>query len=217
MPEIRDLDLKVLVERWLRKSLDETERYRLELPPLSESGQQEVLRELSYWEKTYREALGRGDLAMTREQADLLFREQGVKVASDAPELRVVTRELLKASIVAVKEEQRRFRGEFDEATILPIRIINNTGPVVSVKSVTAIAEPIPLSKAFDGFEAEMVAGQRWTEKTRAENRAMWSARKHDGFGNRVGDTRHHGHGGDPAVSAGALIDLSHRHRPPDC
>lgn len=175
MPEIRDFDLKLLVERWLRELLSESEHHRWEMSPHSEAGRQEVLRELSYWETTYREALGRGDLEMTKEQAALLLREKAVQIASDAPEVRVVARELLKASIAAVKEEQRRFRGEFDEATILPSRV-SSAGSVIPVKNATAIPEPIPLSKAFDGFEAEMVAGEQWTEKTRSENRAMFEA-----------------------------------------
>lgn len=150
MPEIRDFDLKLLVERWLRELLSESEHHRWEMSPHSEAGRQEVLRELSYWETTYREALGRGDLEMTKEQAALLLREKDVQIASDAPEVRVVARELLKASIVAVKEEQRRFRGEFDEATILPSRV-SSAGSVVPVKNVTAIPEPIPLSKALTG------------------------------------------------------------------
>ena len=170
MNALEDSDISGLVQQWLQESLETMEDNRVDGPVQSEAGVGEVVSDLQKAEASYRSALGRSDYNFVERQAEMILEERGLSFERDSHAFRKLCRELMKASIRHIQIEQERSKGEYDD---LP-----EPGNSVAIPAI-ASQEPqsnvifISISKLFDGYEQEMLAGKRWRDKTRLENRAM--------------------------------------------
>jgi integrase len=173
MKQFSESDTNDIVRQWLRESVDMLEEWRVDAPAQSREGVQEILSDLAKAEAGYRAELGRGDYHSIERHAERLLDERGLTYDRDSHAFRKLCRELLKASIKRIQIEQQRSKGEYDD---LP-----DVGPALPAATALAAAAPtsdstISITKLFEEYEREMVAGKRWRDKTRLEHKAMLGA-----------------------------------------
>ena len=167
------INIKAIVHRWIVELLTESANFRMTSAPMSEAAQQDMLKNLDTCETQFRSGLGRNDFSQVNGVTQVMLEDAGIKLAPNSIEFREAAREVMQASIRSIQIDRQRIQGKFDEEIPLLRDMLRAPGAPSTGPSLGHVGS-IPISKAYGLYEQEMLAGNRWTEKTVHTNRAMF-------------------------------------------
>lgn len=165
MQELTEHQIQKLLNRHLAEALQESEQSRIastKRPKLDDL--EDTANSYSYVESDYREGLATHDYRRVYNSVDTLLEEQGFQVDKKSDSYKKLCREMMKINIRYLQTERKRLFGDYSG---------DLEGPISGNGGKPYQAGP-KCSELFAKFVDEYIGSERWTEKTRAENGAVF-------------------------------------------
>jgi hypothetical protein len=161
--------LETIVRNHIANAFEERETWRCTQHHLPESEIANELIALEYLERDNRDQLRQHDYSRIRATARHLLQEAGLTIPDDQPAFWRFCRSLLKADGQILQTEIRRTYGEYDhEQIVIPAAPLTPSAPPATS------ASRLKLSEVIAQFTADHLQANRWQDKTRTDNAAMF-------------------------------------------
>jgi len=163
--KLSETQIQSLLDQHLRQSLNEDEERHLSVGPINPDDLDDELEAISYIKSDFKEALALNDYEGISSHVDDLLKELKVKPDKKSKNYKKLCRELLKVNIRILDITEKRTVGDYSD------QFSNST---FSNSSKAEQKDQPKLSKVILKFVSEFMKADRWTEKTKSENEAVF-------------------------------------------
>ena len=163
--KLSEAQIQSLLDQHLRQSLNEDEERHLSVGPINSDDLDDELEAISYIKSDFKEALALNDYEGISSHVDDLLKELKVKPDKKSKNYKKLCRELLKVNIRILDITEKRTVGDYSD------QFSNST---FSNSSKAEQKDQPKLSKVILKFVSEFMKADRWTEKTKSENEAVF-------------------------------------------
>ena len=163
--KLSEAQIQSLLDQHLRQSLNEDEERHLSVGPINPDDLDDELEAISYIKSDFKEALALNDYEGISSHVDDLLKELKVKPDKKSKNYKKLCRELLKVNIRILDITEKRTVGDYSD------QFSNST---FSNSSKAEQKDQPKLSKVILKFVSEFMKADRWTEKTKSENEAVF-------------------------------------------
>ena len=163
--KLSETQIQSLLDQHLRQSLNEDEERHLSVGPINPDDLDDELEAISYIKSNFKEALALNDYEGISSHVDDLLKELKVKPDKKSKNYKKLCRELLKVNIRILDITEKRTVGDYSD------QFSNST---FSNSSKAEQKDQPKLSKVILKFVSEFMKADRWTEKTKSENEAVF-------------------------------------------
>ena len=163
--ELSETQIQSLLDQHLRQSLNEDEERHLSVGPINPDDLDDELEAISYIKSDFKEALALNDYEGISSHVDDLLKELKVKPDKKSKNYKKLCRELLKVNIRILDITEKRTVGDYSDQF---------STSTFSNSSKAEQKDQPKLSKVILKFVSEFMKADRWTEKTKSENEAVF-------------------------------------------
>ena len=163
--KLSETQIQSLLDQHLRQSLNEDEERHLSVGSINPDDLDDELEAISYIKSDFKEALALNDYEGISSHVDDLLKELKVKPDKKSKNYKKLCRELLKVNIRILDITEKRTVGDYSD------QFSNST---FSNSSKAEQKDQPKLSKVILKFVSEFMKADRWTEKTKSENEAVF-------------------------------------------
>ena len=163
--KLSETQIQSLLDQHLRQSLNEDEERHLSVGPINPDDLDDELEAISYIKSDFKEALALNDYEGISSHVDDLLKELKVKPDKKSKNYKKLCRELLKVNIRILDITEKRAIGDYSDQF---------STSTFSNSSKAEQKDQPKLSKVILKFVSEFMKADRWTEKTKSENEAVF-------------------------------------------
>ena len=163
--KLSETQIQSLLDQHLRQSLNEDEERRLSVGRIDPDDLDDELEARSFIKSDLKEELALNDYEGINSHVDGLLKELKVKPDKKSKNYKNLCRELLKVNIRILDITEKRTVGDYSD------QFSNST---FSNSSKAEQKDQPKLSKVILKFVSEFMKADRWTEKTKSENEAVF-------------------------------------------
>ena len=163
--KLSETQIQSLLDQHLRQSLNEDEERHLSVGPINPDDLDDELEAISYIKSDFKEALALNDYEGISSHVDDLLKELKVKPDKKSKNYKKLCRELLKVNIRILDITEKRTVGDYSDQF---------STSTFSNSSKAEQKDQPKLSKIILKFVSEFMKADRWTEKTKSENEAVF-------------------------------------------
>ena len=163
--KLSETQIQSLLDQHLRQSLNEDEERHLSAGPINPDDLDDELEAISYIKSDFKEALALNDYEGISSHVDDLLKELKVKPDKKSKNYKKLCRELLKVNIRILDITEKRTVGDHSDQF---------STSTFSNSSKAEQKDQPKLSKIILKFVSEFMKADRWTEKTKSENEAVF-------------------------------------------
>ena len=163
--KLSETQIQSLLDQHLRQSLNEDEERHLSVGPINPDDLDDELEAISYIKSDFKEALALNDYEGISSHVDDLLKELKVKPDKKSKNYKKLCRELLKVNIRILDITEKRTVGDYSDQF---------STSTFSNSSKAEQKDQPKLSKVILKFVSEFMKADRWTEKTKSENEAVF-------------------------------------------
>jgi len=163
--KLSETQIQSLLDQHLRQSLNEDEERRLSVGRIDSDDLDDELETISFIKSDLKEELALNDYEGISSHVDDLLKELKVKPDKKSKNYKKLCRELLKVNIRILDITEKRTVGDYSD------QFSNST---FSNSSKAEQKDQPKLSKVILKFVSEFMKADRWTEKTKSENEAVF-------------------------------------------
>ena len=164
--KLSETQIQSLLDQHLRQSLNEDEERHLSVGPINPDDLDDELEAISYIKSDFKEALALNDYEGISSHVDDLLKELKVKPDKKSKNYKKLCRELLKVNIRILDITEKRTVGDYSDQF---------STSTFSNSSKAEQKDQPKLSKIILKFVSEFMKADRWTEKTKSENEAVFN------------------------------------------
>jgi len=163
--KLSEAQIQSLLDQHLRQSLNEDEERRLSVGRIDPDDLDDELEARSFIKSDLKEELALNDYEGISSHVDDLLKELKVKPDKKSKNYKKLCRELLKVNIRILDITEKRAVGDYSDQF---------SSSTFSNSSNTKQKDQPKLSKVISKFVSEFMKADRWTEKTKSENEAVF-------------------------------------------
>ena len=163
--KLSETQIQSLLDQHLRQSLNEDEERRLSVGRIDPDDLDDELEARSFIKSDLKEELALNDYEGINSHVDGLLKELKVKPDKKSNNYKNLCRELLKVNIRILDITEKRAVGDYSDQF---------SSSTFSNSSNTKQKDQPKLSKVISKFVSEFMKADRWTEKTKSENEAVF-------------------------------------------
>ena len=163
--KLSEAQIQSLLDQHLSQSLNEDEERRLSVGRIDSDDLDDELEAISFIRSDFKEALALNDYEGISSHVDDLLKELKVKPDKKSKNYKKLCRELLKVNIRILDITEKRAVGDYSDQF---------STSTFSNSSKAEQKDQPKLSKEILKFVSEFMKADRWTEKTKSENEAVF-------------------------------------------
>ena len=163
--KLSEAQIQSLLDQHLRQSLNEDEERRLSVGRIDSDDLDDELEAISFIKSDLKEELAVNDYEGISSHVDDFLKELKVKPDKKSKNYKKLCRELLKVYIRILDITEKRAVGDYSDQF---------STSTFSNSSKAEQKDQLKLSKVIPKFVSEFMKADRWTEKTKSENEAVF-------------------------------------------